>query len=399
MLRTVLPRPLRAAILVALGLVVAMLASVIPTQGAGAAPGARPAFQMPFQCNTSWRLNAWDHSPALDIVREPQSQTGGSPVLASAAGTVKAAGYDSGAGHYVLLNHGGHWYTVYIHLRYAPLVRAGQSVSMGTTLGYIGQSGSNASSDHLHYEQLVDRNEDGVVRWGIRGSTGEDVAVVFNGVTYTGNGGEWRNVVSRNCGGSTPPPPPATKYWVDTFANASVFASPTSTTATGTLYAGTNYVYCKAWGREIRDSSGNYNHWWLKTDPDVGPANQYVSAYYLSRWGNDEAKDNNGTVIPNCAGSTPPPATKYWVDTFANASVFASPTSTTATGTLYAGTNYVYCKAWGREIRDSSGNYNHWWLKTDPDVGPANQYVSAYYLSRWGNDEAKDNNGTVIPNC
>ena len=26
----------------------------------------------------------------------------------------------------------------------------------------------------------------------------------------------------------------------------------------------------------------------------------YVSAYYLSRWGNDEARDNNGTVIPNC---------------------------------------------------------------------------------------------------
>ncbi len=35
-------------------------------------------------------------------------------------------------------------------------------------------------------------------------------------------------------------------------------------------------------------------------DPDVGPAGQYVSAYYLSRWGNDEARDNNGTVIPDC---------------------------------------------------------------------------------------------------
>lgn len=26
----------------------------------------------------------------------------------------------------------------------------------------------------------------------------------------------------------------------------------------------------------------------------------YVSAYYLARWGNDEAKDVNGAVIPNC---------------------------------------------------------------------------------------------------
>jgi hypothetical protein len=92
---------------------------------------------------------------------------------------------------------------------------------------------------------------------------------------------------------------PAGKYWVDTFANAPVYASPTSTAQTGTLYGGTNYVYCKVWGRMIGTST-SYNHWWLRTDPDVGPANQYVSAYYLSRWGNDEAKDNNGTVIPDC---------------------------------------------------------------------------------------------------
>jgi hypothetical protein len=87
--------------------------------------------------------------------------------------------------------------------------------------------------------------------------------------------------------------------FVDTFAAAPVFASPTSTTRTGTLNKGTNYVYCKVWGREIRNGS-SFNHWWLKTDPDSGPADQYVSAYYLSRWGNDEAKDNNGNVIRDC---------------------------------------------------------------------------------------------------
>lgn len=31
---------------------------------------------------------------------------------------------------------------------------------------------------------------------------------------------------------------------------------------------------------------------------DLG-GDQYVSAYYLSRRGNDEGKDNNGTVIPD----------------------------------------------------------------------------------------------------
>src|SRR6185503_4190717 len=97
------------------------------------------------------------------------------------------------------------------------------------------------------------------------------------------------------------------------------------------------------------------------------------------------------------SGGTPVPG-KYWVDTFANAPVYASPTSTAQTGTLYQGTNYVFCKTWGRQIGTTT-SYNHWWLKTDPDSGPAAQYVSAYYLSRWGNDEAKDNNGTVIRDC
>ncbi|WP_236061310.1 SH3 domain-containing protein [Actinacidiphila acididurans] len=107
---------------------------------------------------------------------------------------------------------------------------------------------------------------------------------------------------------------------------------------------------------------------------------------------------NNDWVTVTFSAVSPPPRTKYWVDTFANAPVYASPTSTTQTGTLNGGTNYVYCKVWGRMIGNST-TYNHWWLLTDPDSGPANQYVSAYYLSRWGNDEAKDNNGTVIPNC
>ncbi|WP_158071882.1 C40 family peptidase [Kitasatospora sp. CB01950] len=200
----------------------------------------------------------------------------------------------------------------------------------------------------------------------------------------------------------TPTPPPAGggQYWVDTFANAPVYASPTSTSSTGTLYQGTNYVYCKAWGREV-SSGGSYNHWWFKTDPDVGPSGQWVSAFYLSRWGNDVAKDNNGTTVPDCSGgSTPAPTGKYWVDTYANVPVYASASSgsATATGTLYQGANYVYCKVWGREV-SSGGSYNHWWLKTDPDVGPSGQWVSAFYLSRWGNDVAKDNNGTTIPNC
>jgi hypothetical protein len=264
-------------------------------------------------------------------------------------------------------------------------------VAQGEQIGLVGHTGSTSNGHpHLHFELAIDANGNGSASWGEPGT--ERVPSWFNGIQYGAAVNQTYPSVTSHNGCSTPPPPPPgpTKYWVDTFASASVYSSATST---GTLFAATNYVYCKVWGPEVRDSSGNYNHWWLKTDPDVGPANQYVSAYYLSRWGDDQAKDNNGTVIPTCSGTN---TTRYWVDTFADALVYATVTST---GTLNSGTNYVYCKVWGREVRDSAGYYNHWWLKTDPDVGPANQYVSAYYLSRWGNDQAKDNNGAVIPDC
>jgi hypothetical protein len=108
--------------------------------------------------------------------------------------------------------------------------------------------------------------------------------------------------------GLATPASAAATYLVDTFANAPGYSSPGGT-QTGTLYAGTNYVYCRTWGPIVADSYGNYNHWWLQTDLDTGNPwqNQYVSAYYLSRWGNDVAKDNSGNDIPNCPSSSPPP--------------------------------------------------------------------------------------------
>jgi uncharacterized membrane protein len=68
----------------------------------------------------------------------------------------------------------------------------------------------------------------------------------------------------------------------------------------GVLYANKNYLFCKAWGGMVTDSSGNYNHWWLWTDLDNHGGQGWVSAYYLKNWGNDEAKDDSGHVIPNC---------------------------------------------------------------------------------------------------
>ncbi len=141
---------------------------------------------------------------------------------------------------------------------------------------------SSAGQNHTYQFDFTPTSGDGVRIIGVPGGTR----------TFTSIG----ELEAYNSGGASGTP---VKYYVDTYADAPVYASATSTTQTGTLKAGTNYVYCKVWGRQIGDAT-TYNHWWLKTDPDVGPVNQYVSAYYLSRWGNDEAKDNNGTVIPDC---------------------------------------------------------------------------------------------------
>jgi hypothetical protein len=199
---------------------------------------------------------------------------------------------------------------------------------------------------------------------------------------------------------------------VDTFADAPVYASETSTTQTGTLHQGTSYVSCKVWGRQIGDAT-SCNHWRLKTDPDTGRLGRDTPAEgppvdftptsgdgvrIIGVPGGTKTFTSIGELEAYYSGGASGAPVKYWVDTSPTAPVYGSPTSTAQTGTLNAGTNYVYCKEWGRQIGNVT-TYNHWWLKTDPDTGPANQYVSAYYLTRWGNDEAKDNNGTVIPDC
>jgi hypothetical protein len=364
------------------GLAAALAAVLIlPASAADPLPN-RPDFRLPFPCGSSIEIKTYyGHNPddkKMDMYRH--GMPNGSPILAAADGVVHQAFYPGG----IEIRHANGWFTTYMHMSWN--VPVGTVVKRGQQVGSMGTVGT--SVPHLHHEQLYAPGR----------TDADNVHITYP--LIQGEGPMYLNPntpltrTSTNCAGTstTPEPTPAPtpgKYWVDTFANATGYNAPASG-AVGTLYSGTSYVYCKVWGPEVRTGDA-FNHWWLKTDLDTGQTNKWVSAYYLSRWGNDVAKDNYGTVIPTCA--TP----KYYVDTFANAPARSTPGGT-QTGTLYAGTNYVYCKVWGPVVGNSA-TYNHWWLKTDPDVGPANQWVSAYYLSRWGNDVAKDNNGVVIPNC
>ncbi|HEX7091412.1 MAG TPA: M23 family metallopeptidase [Longimicrobiales bacterium] len=76
----------------------------------------------------------------------------GTPVRATADGTVSFAGRDGGYGNVVILRHFGGYSTRYAHLsRFASGIRRGRAVKQGQTIGYVGSTGL-ATGPHLHYE-------------------------------------------------------------------------------------------------------------------------------------------------------------------------------------------------------------------------------------------------------
>jgi murein DD-endopeptidase MepM/ murein hydrolase activator NlpD len=78
----------------------------------------------------------------------------GTPVWATADGTVVRAERDGAFGRTVLVDHGNGFSTRYAHLKRIK-VRSGDRVRRGETLGTVGASG-RASGPHLHYEVLRD---------------------------------------------------------------------------------------------------------------------------------------------------------------------------------------------------------------------------------------------------
>lgn len=89
-----------------------------------------------------------DFHPGLDIAASK-----GTPIRATADGTIKMAAFNGNYGNAVLIEHSSWISTRYGHLsRFA--VREGQSVRRGDVVGYVGATG-RATSSHLHYEILL----------------------------------------------------------------------------------------------------------------------------------------------------------------------------------------------------------------------------------------------------
>ena len=74
----------------------------------------------------------------------------GTPIYATRAGRVTTASYQAGgAGYYVSINHLDGFASIYMHMTHF-VVSAGQNVSAGQLIGYVGSTGGS-TGPHLHF--------------------------------------------------------------------------------------------------------------------------------------------------------------------------------------------------------------------------------------------------------
>lgn len=75
----------------------------------------------------------------------------GTPIYATADGTVQEAGFNAGGyGNHVVINHGFGYETLYAHMVRIKAKR-GQKVKRGEVIGWVGSTGKS-TGPHLHYE-------------------------------------------------------------------------------------------------------------------------------------------------------------------------------------------------------------------------------------------------------
>ena len=76
------------------------------------------------------------------------------PAVSIADGTVVAAGWDSGYGNLIAIDHGDGTVSRYAHLNEI-FVSVGQPVAQGDQIGLVGSTGF-AEGNHLHFEIIID---------------------------------------------------------------------------------------------------------------------------------------------------------------------------------------------------------------------------------------------------
>lgn len=86
----------------------------------------------------------------------------GVEIYAAYKGVVASAGYNSSMGNYVMINHGGGLYTIYMHAS-SLSVKEGDVVTTGQKIAAVGSTG-NSTGNHLHFSvrkdgEYVDPND------------------------------------------------------------------------------------------------------------------------------------------------------------------------------------------------------------------------------------------------
>ena len=80
----------------------------------------------------------------------------GTPIYATGDGVVTQAGYNTGGGNEVVINHGYGYETKYLHMVRIK-ARDGQRVKRGEVIGWVGNTGAS-TGPHCHYEVHINGN-------------------------------------------------------------------------------------------------------------------------------------------------------------------------------------------------------------------------------------------------
>ena len=124
---------------------------------------------VPSESGFLWPLPGYDTLSSLygkrkhPVTGRPNNHTGidipapaGTKILAAKSGVVTTSKYNRSYGNYVVVSHSDGTSTLYAHMS-KRLVKEGQTVKQGQSLGLVGTTGSS-TGNHLHYEIRVRGN-------------------------------------------------------------------------------------------------------------------------------------------------------------------------------------------------------------------------------------------------
>ncbi|NOX26350.1 MAG: M23 family metallopeptidase [Deltaproteobacteria bacterium] len=95
------------------------------------------------------RIDPINHKPAFHAGLDIRQKVG-THIMSTADGVVQVQGFSRFNGNYVVINHGQGFKTMYLHME-KTLVKKGQKVKRGQTIGLLGNTGRSTGA-HVHYE-------------------------------------------------------------------------------------------------------------------------------------------------------------------------------------------------------------------------------------------------------